>query len=199
MQAILEKKNITYQAIEGEAAFYGPKMDLMAKDSIGREWQLSTIQLDFNMPQRFELEYTAEDGSKQIPVMVHRAFMGSTERFMGVVIEHFAGALPLWLAPVQIRIISVGSDHRKFCESLAQEFKNANIRVDIDNTDETVGKKIRSSASEKIPYVLVIGDKEMNSDNLSVRVRGQEDLMEISKPDFVEKIQKQIQEKALEL
>ncbi len=199
MEQILKNKNIPYKAIEGEAAFYGPKMDLMAKDSIGREWQLSTIQLDFNMPKRFKLEYTAEDGTKQTPVMIHRAFMGSTERFMGVIIEHFAGAFPVWLSPVQIQIISVGSDHREFCNNLAQEFKNENIRAFVDNTDETVGKKIRNSAGQKIPYVLVIGDREMNSDNLSVRVRGQEELLEISKQDFIKKIKTQIRDKALDL
>jgi len=199
MENILKKKNITYKAIEGEAAFYGPKMDLMAKDSIGREWQLSTIQLDFNMPKRFELEYTAEDGSKQIPVMVHRAFMGSTERFMGVIIEHFAGALPLWLSPIQMNIVSVGGDHKNYCEKLAEEFKQADIRVAVDNSDESVGKKIRNSSSQKIPYTLVVGDKEMNSDNLSVRVRGQEELMEISKQEFIDKIKFVIAEKGMGL
>jgi threonyl-tRNA synthetase len=202
-QALLEKllkdNKIKYETEIGEAAFYGPKMDIVAKDALKREWQISTIQLDFNMPVRFKLTYTDKDGSEKNPVMIHRAITGSPERFMGILIEHYGGAFPLWLAPVQIKIISVGEGHIEFCQKMADEFDNENIRIELDTSDETVGNKIRKSSQEKIPYTLVIGDKEMNSKDLSVRVRGQEDLLNISKEEFTTKIKTNIQNRSLEL
>lgn len=199
LEQLLKDNKIEYESAIGEAAFYGPKMDIVAKDALGREWQISTIQLDFNMPKRFELTYTDKDGSEKNPVMIHRAIVGSPERFMGILIEHYGGAFPLWLAPVQLKIISVGSDHIAYCQKLAAEFSKENIKVEIDSSDETVGNKIRKGSQEKVPYTLVIGDKEMNSEKLSVRVRGKQELLEINKKEFLTKIKTDIKNRSLEL
>jgi len=192
LEEILIENKIEFFKAEGEAAIYGPKMDLISRDSLGREWQISTIQLDFIMPQRFGLEYAAADGTKKTPVMVHRAIIGSPERFLGILIEHYAGAFPVWLSPVQIKIASVAETHIPACQKLAAEFKGAGLRVEIDDSNETVGNKIRKSANEKIPFVLVIGDKEASSPMLSVRDRGQQDTREISKEDFIKELQDKI-------
>ncbi|MFA6305033.1 MAG: threonine--tRNA ligase [Patescibacteria group bacterium] len=188
-----------YIVEKGEAAFYGPKIDIMVKDAIGRSWQLTTVQLDFNQPENFDLHYIAEDGQKHRPAVLHVAILGSLERFLGVLIEHYTGAFPLWLSPVQIKILNVGEAHEKFCQNLAAQFKAQNIRVELDLTSETVGKKIRKSSAEKIPYTLVIGDKEMNSKNLSVRVRGFEELWEVDSKEFITQIQQLIAKRSAEL
>ncbi|MFA6466548.1 MAG: threonine--tRNA ligase [Patescibacteria group bacterium] len=199
LEQLLKDNNIKYEIAIGEAAFYGPKMDIVAKDALKRQWQISTIQLDFNMPVRFKLTYTDKDGSEKNPVMIHRAIVGSPERFMGILIEHYGGAFPLWLAPVQIKIISVGESHIEYCQKMADDFASENIRIELDISDETVGNKIRKSSQEKIPYTLVIGDKEVNSENLAVRVRGKEDLLNISKEEFISKIKTAIKNRSLEL
>ena len=178
--------------VEGEAAIYGPKLDYMFKDSLGRERQLATIQLDFAMPKRFELKYNDKDGQEKTPVMIHRAILGSYERFMALLIEHFAGAFPLWLSPTLVKIVSVGEGHIDFCHKLKQIFKDNGIRVEVDDSSETVGNKIRKAAGEKVPYMLVIGDKEVDSENLMVRDRGQRDTREISKTDLIKEIQNKI-------
>ncbi len=195
LENILIENKIDYYRAEGEAAIYGPKMDLISKDSLGREWQLSTIQLDFIMPQRFGLSYIDESGKQKTPVMVHRAIIGSPERFMGILIEHYAGSFPVWLSPVQVKIVSVGSAHVEFCRKLADEFKQNNIRVEIDEFDETVGNKIRKAVAEKVPYMLVIGDREAGSDKLAVRDRGEKTTREINKEEFIKKILKKIKER----
>lgn len=199
LEDLLIENKIKYVSETGEAAFYGPKMDIVAKDALGREWQISTIQLDFNMPVRFELTYTDSDGSEKHPVMVHRAIIGSPERFMGILIEHYGGNFPLWLSPTQIKIISVGEGHIEHCQKLADEFKAHDLRVELDISSETVGNKIRKTTQEKVPYALVIGDKEINSKNLSVRVRGKQELLDITKEDFVSKIKEHIQKRKSEL
>ena len=199
LKELAKEKNIDAPIDIGEAAFYGPKIDFMAKDSIGREWQVATIQLDMSMPESFDLTCINEEGKNERIVMIHAAIMGSLERFLSIVIEHLAGNFPLWLAPVQINIISVGGDHKDYCETLADEFRQSGLRVEVDNTDESVSKKIRNSAGQKIPYVLVIGDKEMNSNDLSVRVRGSEELMKISKDEFVKKLKASIANKVKDL
>ena len=176
-----------YEVGEGEAAFYGPKIDFMAQDSIGRKWQLATIQLDFNLPERFELEYVAEDGTKQRPVMIHRAILGSLERFSGVAIEHFAGSFPLWLAPTQIVILPVADRHVEFAKALATELESHDLRVDIDDSTESVGKKIRNAEKMKYPRMIVVGDKEVEGGDLTVRIRGQQDQVTISKEAFITK------------
>ncbi len=173
----------------GEAAFYGPKIDIMATDAIGREWQLATEQLDFVQPERFELEYTAEDGTKQRPVMIHKALLGSLERFMSVYIEHTAGAFPTWLAPVQVVLAPVsGEKHGAGAEAMAAKWQEAGIRVEVDGANETVGKKVRNAAAQKVPYIVVVGDREIAGEPLSVRVRGNEDPITVEQIEFVEKL-----------
>ncbi|TRZ78682.1 threonine--tRNA ligase [bacterium] len=195
LEEVAQEKKLDYIKEEGEAAFYGPKLDFKIKDVLGREWQCSTLQFDFNLPERFDLVFTNEKGEKERPYMLHRALFGSFERFIGVLIEHYAGAFPLWLSPVQVKIISVGESHIEYCKKLADEFRQEEIRVEIDTDNETVGKKIRKAKTEKIPYVLVIGDKEIESDNLHINIRGQKDIVEMKKDEFVEKIKKEINEK----
>ncbi len=173
---------------EGEAAFYGPKLDFIAKDAIGREWQLATIQLDFNLPERFQLEYAAADGTKQRPVMIHRAILGSVERFLGIAIEHFAGAFPLWLAPVQVAILPVADRHVEFAQQLLKTFADVGIRGEVDASAESVGKKIRQAESMKYPRMLVVGDKEMSGGEFMVRVRGQKDQVTLSQEAFIKDV-----------
>jgi threonyl-tRNA synthetase len=199
LEDLLKDNQIKYEVEEGEAAIYGPKMDLVAKDSLGREFQLSTIQLDLIMPERFKLTYTDEKGEEKTPILIHRAIIGSPERLMGILIEHYAGAFPLWLSPIQVKIISVGEGHIEYCQKLAQEFEDNDIRIEIDSNDETVGNKIRKAVKERNPYMLVIGDKEMGSDQLAVRVRGSEDVVEIKQDDFIEGIKSKVKERSLEL
>ncbi len=199
LKEILADQKIDYKLNEGDGAFYGPKIDFHIKDAIGRTWQCGTIQLDFSMPEKFELDYVGEDGEKHRPVMIHRAIYGSLERFLGILIEHYAGAFPLWLSPVQVKIISVGGDHIEYCQKLAKEFESNDIRAEVDSHDETVGNKIRKAVKERSPYMLVIGDKEMNSDKLAVRVRGSEKVVEIKQDEFVEKIKSLVNSRSLEL
>jgi len=172
----------------GEAAFYGPKLDFMANDSLGREWQVATIQLDMNLPQRFDLTYTSDEGKDEQVVMIHAAIMGSIERYLAILIEHYAGAFPVWLSPVQVKLLSVSDSHTDFCQNLAREMREQNIRVEVDTSHETVGNKIRKSVQEKIPYLLVIGDKEMNSDKLFVRERGEKEANEWDKEKFINEV-----------
>ncbi|MDO8513534.1 MAG: threonine--tRNA ligase [bacterium] len=177
LERLLAEKKIDYIKAPGEAAFYGPKMDLMAKDAIGREWQLSTIQLDFNMPQRFKLEYTGQDGKQYTPVLIHSAIAGSPERFMGILIEHFAGAFPFWLAPIQMQVVPVSEKNFDFACKVYTKLINQGIRVDVDMSNETLGKKIRNAELQKIPYILVIGPKEAEKstkDELYISVRSRE-------------------------
>jgi threonyl-tRNA synthetase len=199
LEEVAQEEKLDYVTEEGEAAFYGPKLDYKIKDALGREWQCSTLQFDFNLPERFDMNFINDKGEKERPYMLHRALFGSFERFIGLLIEHYAGAFPLWLSPVQIKIISVGDSHIEHCQKLAEEFTNQEIRVEVDYLDETVGNKIRKATQEKIPYVLVIGDKEMNSADLMVRVRGQQDLVTISKQKFIDKIKEDVAKRSLEL
>ncbi|MFA5076159.1 MAG: threonine--tRNA ligase [Patescibacteria group bacterium] len=184
---------------EGEAVFYGPKIDIKASDAIGREWQLSTIQFDFNLPGKFDINYIDEQGKKKRPLMIHRALLGSLERFIGVLIEHYAGAFPVWLSPAQVKIISVGSAHIEYCQRLVAELRLLNIRAAADDANETVGKKIRQAEKERVPYMLVIGDKEMGSDKLNVRIRGQKEVQQFEKSEFIKRVLKEINERTKEL
>jgi threonyl-tRNA synthetase len=177
---------------EGEAAFYGPKLDFTAKDAIGREWQLATIQLDFVQPERFELEYMTADGTKERPVMIHRAILGSVERFLGILIEHYAGAFPLWLAPEQVRILPVADRHQEFADALKKELVSKGIRVEADHTGETVGKKIRNAEGAKIPVMLVVGDKEVEGGDLTVRRYGVKDQAMIQKDALIAQLVEEI-------
>lgn len=174
LEEILIENKINYFAAIGEAAMYGPKMDIVTKDSIGREWQISTIQLDFIMPVRFGLTYVDKDGKEKIPVMVHRAIVGSPERFMGILIEHYAGAFPTWLAPVQVKILPISEKQMGYAQEILAEFKKENIRTEINENNETLGKKIRSAKMQKIPYLIVIGEKEVEEKIITVEKRGGE-------------------------
>lgn len=174
---------------EGEAAFYGPKLDFIAKDAIGREWQLATIQLDFNQPERFGLEYMDADGTRKRPVMVHRAILGSVERFMGIAIEHFAGAFPIWLAPVQVVILPVADRHAEYARILLKELEQEGLRVEVDESTESVGKKIRNAEHMKYPVMLVVGDKEAEGGELTVRRRGEKDQAMMKKAKFIAMVQ----------
>lgn len=193
LKQALENAGLDYKINEGDGAFYGPKIDVKVKDAIGRQWQLATIQLDFQLPQRFELKYTDTDGSAKTPVVIHRALLGSLERFLGVIIEHYAGAFPLWLSPVQVKLVSVSEAHLPYCEQLALELKANGLRVEIDDSNETVGNKIRKAANEKVPYMLVIGDKEVAAPVLSVRDRGAREAREIAKEDFIYEAREKIE------
>ncbi|MDQ7814631.1 MAG: threonine--tRNA ligase [Patescibacteria group bacterium] len=189
LKEIIAEKGVESIDGLGEAAFYGPKLDFMAKDSLGREWQVATIQLDMNMPERFGLVCVNEEGAQETIVMIHAAIMGSIERFLSIAIEHYAGAFPLWLSPVQIAVLPVADRHVAFADGLAEEFRDAGLRVEVDSTTESVGKKIRNSEMKKIPFGLVVGDKEMESGKLMVRRRGEKDQVEMAKDEFISKIQ----------
>lgn len=190
LSGMLDELGVEYVSEEGEAAFYGPKIDFVATDAIGRKWQLATIQLDFNLPERFELEYMDADNTKKRPVMIHRAILGSVERFMGVLIEHYAGAFPLWLAPEQIRIVSVGEDFVPFANAFAQKLRAADLRVEVDASDEKVGKKIRNAAGMKIPWTIVVGQKEVDGGDISVNVFGQDEDIVLSQDIFAQEAAK---------
>lgn len=193
-----KRKTETTEAI-GEAAFYGPKLDFLAEDSMGREWQVATIQLDVNMPDRFDLTCTNERGEHERIVMIHAAIMGSIERFLAVLIEHLAGAFPLWLSPIQVTVIPVGTRHAEPSAKLADELRAAGLRVQLDDANETVGNKIRKAAKMKIPYLIVLGDKELESTNLIIRKRGHEELVTLSKQDFLQRARAAIAARSLEL
>lgn len=171
IESLLKELQIKYELGEGEAAFYGPKMDLMAKDVLGREWQLSTIQLDMNMPKRFKLEYTDKDGSKKTPLMIHSALVGSPERFLGVLIENYAGAFPFWISPVQIKIIPIDERHNEYAKKIHQTLQKKGYRSEINSSDENMSKKIRRVKQEKLPYFLVIGDSEVKNKTVTLEGR----------------------------
>lgn len=192
---IMKRNKIDYYDGPGEAAFYGPKMDLMATDALGREWQLSTIQIDFVMPERFNLEYTDKNGQKARPVMLHRAIIGSPERFLMILLEHYAGAFPVWLSPVQVQIIPVGSKHVKFSEKLGQQLSKESLRIEVDDVNETVGYKIRKAEKMRVPYMLVIGDKEMKAKSLAIRDRGKKVVRKVPLKKFVAEVKKKIEDK----
>jgi len=192
LEKVAVELGIEYEKQEGEAAFYGPKLDYKVKDALGREWQCSTLQFDFNLPSRFNMIYVNSEGKEEQPYMLHRALMGSFERFMGLLIEHYAGAFPVWLSPAQVKLISVGEAHIDYCQKLATEFRAEGIRADIDDANETVGNKIRKAAGEKIPYMLVIGDKEMDGEKLNIKIRGKEEVMAMDKAEFIVRILEEI-------
>jgi threonyl-tRNA synthetase len=192
LRAALDAQGVEYLPAEGEAAFYGPKADFIARDALGREWQLSTIQVDFIQPARFQLEYIGEDGQPHTPVMLHRAVTGSTERFLGVLIEHYAGAFPLWLAPVQAAIIPIADRHNGYAEQLAERLRQAGVRVQVDDRSERMQHKIRHWQGQKAPYMLVVGDKEVEADAAAVRTRSGENLGAIPVPSLIERLQAEI-------
>jgi threonyl-tRNA synthetase len=185
LRAALDASGVQYDAVEGEAAFYGPKADFLARDVLGREWQLSTIQVDFIQPARLGCEYMGEDGQAHTPVLLHRAVTGSTERFMGVLIEHYAGAFPLWLAPVQAVVIPIADRHVAYAQQVADKLKALDFRVEVDQRSERMQAKIRDAQLQKVPFMLVVGDKEAEAGAVSVRRRSGEDLKSKPLEEFV--------------
>lgn len=195
LEEVSKKYNLGAKRMEGEAAIYGPKLDFMFKDALGRETQLATIQLDFAMPKRFELAYIDDNGEKQTPVMIHRAILGSFERFIMLIIEHFGGAFPAWLAPVQLTLLPIADRHIEFAEKVKEELKNAGIRVEVDIRSERLQAKIRDAALQKVPFMGIIGDKELEGNAVSVRIRGGEDLGSLSVTALKDKLKENIDKK----
>ncbi len=191
---MLKEKGINFVVNPGDAAFYGPKADIIVKDALGREWQTGTIQLDYNLPERFNLEYAGSDGQKHRPVMIHRAPFGSFERFTGIIIEHFGGNFPLWLSPEQVRIIPISEKFMEYAKQVKTKLLEAEIRVKLDERNETLGYKIRDAQKNKTPYALIIGAKEVENKTISLRDRkGKQETIGLE--EFLDKIVKEIKEK----
>ncbi|MFA6369225.1 MAG: threonine--tRNA ligase [Candidatus Shapirobacteria bacterium] len=199
LKDILDKRKIKYQTDIGGAKFYGPAIDLKAVDAMDREWQGTTIQLDMNEPSRFEMSYVGDDGKEHTPIMLHRTLLGSMERFVGTLIEHYAGAFPMWLAPVQVKIIPITDEQQEYAQKIEKELKENNIRVEIDDKSETMQNKIRNAATEKVPYMIIIGGREAENKTVSVRQRDGQDLGSMSLVDFIKEINSQITKKSLDL
>lgn len=193
----LEHMHLDYKINEGDGAFYGPKIDIHVKDCIGREWQCGTIQLDMQLPKRFNLKYTDADGSEKEPIMIHRVIYGSIERIMAILIENFAGAFPTWLAPVQVKVLPIAEKFNSYAEKVKKELEEKDIRVELDGRNETIGKKIREAQLEKVPYMLVVGEKEETTNTVAVRKRGAGDQGAVSVADFIKSITKEISTRAL--
>ena len=189
----LEEMGLNYIVNEGDGAFYGPKIDFHLRDSIGRTWQCGTIQLDFQLPQRFEAEYVAEDGTKKRPIMIHRVCFGSIERFIGILIEHFAGKFPVWLAPVQVKVIPVSEKSMEYASGVYEKLRAAGIRTELDHKDEKVGYKIRQAQLEKVPFMLVLGEKEAAEGAITVRSRDKGDLGSAQLDEFIANVKKMVE------
>ncbi|HEY95708.1 MAG TPA: threonine--tRNA ligase [Dehalococcoidia bacterium] len=198
LRRIIEESGLPFEVDEGGGAFYGPKIDLKTDDALGREWQLSTIQFDFNLPERFDMTYIGDDGQEHRPYMVHRALLGSWERFFGLLIEYYAGAFPVWLSPVQVKIIPVADRHNDYCREIEKELRIQDIRVEVDDRSERMNQKIRQAQLEKIPYMLIIGDKEVESATVSVRLRTGEQTTQ-SFENFYSSVKKAIETKSTSL
>ncbi len=197
LKRILQKSGRDYFIEEGDGAFYGPKIDILMKDALGRQWQMGTIQLDFQQPRRFGLEYIDKDGARKTPVVIHRVIYGSLERFIGILIEHFSGAFPLWLSPVQVAVLPISKKQNKYAKDLIKKLKEElpNLRVELDDRDESVGKKIREATMQKIPYQIILGEKEVKSKKLSLRTREGKDLGVMAVKKLVEKLESEIEKK----
>ncbi len=195
LRKALEHENMEYVVNEGDGAFYGPKIDFHIKDSLGRDWQCGTIQLDFQMPERFDLNYIGQDGEKHRPVMLHRVVFGSIERFIGVLIEHYAGAFPTWLAPVQVKILTISDKQKEYADELVKQFMKEGIRAELDDREEKIGYKIREAQLQKIPYMLIIGEKEVEANAVGVRARKEGDIGQMPVKEFISKIKEEIEEK----
>ncbi|MFC1789802.1 threonine--tRNA ligase [Patescibacteria group bacterium] len=192
LRGVLKNLKINFQTDPGGGVFYGPKIDIKIKDSLGRSWQCTTIQVDFNLPDRFNMNYIDEKGKKEKPIMIHRALLGSIERFTGVLIEHYAGAFPLWLCPEQVWIIPVNKEHQKYAKEVSSQLRECGLRTKLKNENETIGKKIRAGELHKIPYLLVVGDKEIKSKSVAVRERNKKEIKTIKLQGFIKNIKKEI-------
>ena len=198
LKEALDKKGVKYELKEKDGAFYGPKIDIQIEDAIGRSWQVATIQLDFIMlPERFQLEYVAEDGTRQRPVAIHRAIFGSFERFIGVLTEHFAGAFPVWLAPVQVEVLPISDDHLEYAEHVCADLREAGVRAHVDDRREKIGYKIRDAETRKIPYMLVVGEKERQSHAVAVRKHTKGNVGTTPLGTFIEMVTTEIHEKSI--
>jgi threonyl-tRNA synthetase len=191
LRKVATEKGLDYTEEKGEAAFYGPKLDFKIKDALGRLWQCSTLQFDFNLPERFDLTFVNSKGEQERPYMLHRALFGSFERFIGLLIEHYSGAFPFWLAPVQIKIVPIRENHNELAEKIAKELRDSDLRVDCDTKEENMGKKIRDAKNNKIPYTIVIGDKDIEMNKVSVESRDKGPLGQMDLKDFIERIKKE--------
>jgi threonyl-tRNA synthetase len=191
----LEHKGIRYQVNEGDGAFYGPKIDLKLKDALGRSWQCSTIQCDFALPERFDLSFINEQGQAERPIMLHRALFGSVERFFGTLIEHHAGNFPVWLSPLQVMVIPIRPEHDAFAGTTADELRAAGLRVEVDPRNESLGKRIREARLQRVPYMLVIGDKELAAGTVAVRKRPETDMGPMPVGQFLDMVRKEIVDK----
>ena len=194
LEKALKDLGLDYVVNEGDGAFYGPKIDFHLEDSIGRTWQCGTIQLDFQLPQRFEAEYIGADGQKHRPIMIHRVVLGSVERFIGILIEHYAGKFPLWLSPVQVKILPISDKYTAYAESVEKVLRQEGFRCEIDLRDEKIGYKIRSARMERVPYMLVVGEKEVGSQTVSVRKREEGDIGIFSVNQLLEMLTKEMEE-----
>lgn len=192
LKKALEDENIPYALNEGDGAFYGPKIDFHIKDCLGRQWQCGTIQLDFQMPERFDLTYIGEDGEKHRPVMLHRVIFGSIERFIGILIEHYAGAFPTWLSPVQVKVMTITDAQQEYAKQVVDQMRQAGMRVELDDRNEKIGYKIREGQMEKVPYMLVIGEKEKEAGTVGVRARSEGDIGSMPVSEFIQKIQEEV-------
>ena len=186
------KLDLPYKIDEGDGAFYGPKLDFVLTDAIGREWQCGTFQADFNVPDRLDAKFIGEDGNKHIPVMIHRAILGSFERFLGILIEHHSGSLPVWLSPIQVVILNITDNQAKFRQKIEKSLRKDGFRVESDLRNEKITYKIRDHSMQRVPYLLIVGDKEMENNTVSVRARGSQDLGEMSLNKFIHRISKEI-------
>jgi threonyl-tRNA synthetase len=195
LEASLKRAGIPYEIDPGAGVFYGPKIDLKVKDAIGREWQLSTIQFDFNLPERFDLTYVGDDGQEHRPYMIHRALLGSMERFFGVLVEHYGGAFPVWLAPVQAILIPIADRHLEYAHQVAARLKGDRLRVEVDDSSDRMGNKIRKAQEQRVPYMLVVGDKETEAGTVAVRLRTNENLGPQTLDEFIAMAQEAITEK----
>jgi threonyl-tRNA synthetase len=199
LRKVLQEEGVAYEVDEGGGAFYGPKIDIKVEDALEREWQMTTIQFDFNLPERFGMAYTGKDGQEHRPYMIHRALLGAWERFFGLLIEHYGGAFPIWLAPVQAVIIPVADRHLEYARKLEAELKKEGVRGVVDARSETVNMKIRQAQLEKVPYMLIVGDKEVADGNVSIRLRSGEQVNAQPFADFKKKLKGAIARRSLEL
>jgi len=199
LKEILEESGKEFYIEEGDGAFYGPKIDILMKDSLGRPWQMGTIQLDFQLPRRFDLKYTDKDGSEKTPVVIHRVIYGSFERFIGIITEHFAGSFPLWLSPTQVKVIPISEKFEEYSKKVLSELRKNKIRAEIDLRNETLGARVRDAQNEKIPYMIIIGQNEVDERSITIRQRNSKDLQKSSSLDFINKVKAKIENKDLEL
>ncbi|MDU3724667.1 MAG: His/Gly/Thr/Pro-type tRNA ligase C-terminal domain-containing protein, partial [Clostridium celatum] len=195
LKAALEEMNLQYKVNEGDGAFYGPKIDFHLEDSLGRTWQCGTIQLDFQLPQRFELDYIGSDGEKHRPIVIHRVIFGSIERFIGILIEHFAGKFPTWLAPVQVKILPISDKFTDYTNEVREKLEANGVRVETDLRTEKIGYKIREARNERVPYIIIIGEKEENDKTISLRSRDNGDEGAIDLKEFINRITTEIKNK----